>query len=267
MDRNTTSDSGHSVKASRDSRAAGHWASAVEAHRVAQRDLVLDAALGLLRERGLAGLTMSALAERAGVSRATLYHYFPDVDHVLAAWVSREVERSVADVLAKANAIPDPLERLRWVIGDQLARFASREHRVSVEHLDSEAGSPVVRAAVASGLEPLRQLLAWTLQEAAGRGQFALPASPDLAVDLLLGLLGATRRHLVEGRLEPAEATRVIWDLLEAGWRQPGRRSPRREHASRRDGPPQGASPAASGEEAVLVGDPARPVTMEPVLE
>ncbi|MFC0082259.1 TetR/AcrR family transcriptional regulator [Aciditerrimonas ferrireducens] len=227
-------------------RAAGRWASAVEAHRAAQRDVVLDAALELLRERGLAGLTMSALADRAGVSRATLYHYFPDVDHVLAAWVSREVERSVADVLATASAIEDPVERLRWVVGDQLARFASQEHRVSVEHLDSEAGSPVVRAAVASGLEPLRQLLATTLEEAAGRGQLALPTGPDLAVDLLLGLLGATRRHLVEGRLEPAEATQVIWDLLETGWRRPGRRNPRRRPSDRPGGPPQGVPPAAS---------------------
>ena len=39
-------------------------------------------------ESGSAALTMSALADRAGVSRQTLYRYFPDLDHVLEASVA-----------------------------------------------------------------------------------------------------------------------------------------------------------------------------------
>ena len=41
----------------------------------------------IVSEEGIAGLTMSALAARAGVSRQTLYNYCPDVDAVLAGMV------------------------------------------------------------------------------------------------------------------------------------------------------------------------------------
>src|SRR6201995_4699495 len=41
------------------------------------RDAVLTAAGGLMREGGLAAATMEAIAARAGVSKRTLYKYWP----------------------------------------------------------------------------------------------------------------------------------------------------------------------------------------------
>ncbi len=51
------------------------------------RTSILVAAMYIVSEEGLAGLSMSALAARAGVSRQTLYNYWPDVDAVLAGMV------------------------------------------------------------------------------------------------------------------------------------------------------------------------------------
>lgn len=48
---------------------------------------ILSAAMLIVTEEGIAALSMSALAARAGVSRQTLYNYFPDVDAVLASMV------------------------------------------------------------------------------------------------------------------------------------------------------------------------------------
>ena len=42
----------------------------------------------IVEEEGIAGLSMSTLALRAGVSRQTLYKYFPDIDAVLAGLVA-----------------------------------------------------------------------------------------------------------------------------------------------------------------------------------
>jgi AcrR family transcriptional regulator len=213
----------HSVKTSRGHDAGGaRWAATVEAHRQAQQDLILDAVIGLLGERGIAGLTMSALAERAGVSRATVYHYFADVDQVLAAWASREVRRSVAGLIDHAAQLQDPLERLRWLLDEQLEHFAGQDHRLSVEHLESEAGSPTLRVAVAGALEPMRQLLASTLESLAANDQFHFEGNIELAVDMIFGLLAAARRHLAEGRLSPTEASATLWGLLVRGWLGPG---------------------------------------------
>ena len=42
-----------------------------------RRSQLTDAALDLVAEGGYSGLTLDAVAERAGVTRNLIYHYFP----------------------------------------------------------------------------------------------------------------------------------------------------------------------------------------------
>jgi AcrR family transcriptional regulator len=202
----------------------GSWSRALAGHRAAQEEAILAAALRLLDRRGLAGITMSALAEEAGISRPTLYHYFPDVDSVLAAWVGREVSRGVALLVARAEGIADPVQRIAQLVADQCAVFASQEHRLGAEHFESETVAPAVRRQVTRSMAPLRQLLARTLAEAAGQGALRVDVAPDLAADLILGLLGAVRRHLVDGTIDPAAAAAAVLGVLFRGWKPAGRR-------------------------------------------
>jgi AcrR family transcriptional regulator len=60
-----------------------------------RRDL-LDAALELFTQRGFAGTAMEDIAERAGVTRGPLYHYFDDKQDLFRA-VHEEVERYLAE--------------------------------------------------------------------------------------------------------------------------------------------------------------------------
>lgn len=53
--------------------------------RKVDSDLVLDGALDLLDERGLAGFSMRLLARRLGVKAPSLYEYFSGKDEVLTA--------------------------------------------------------------------------------------------------------------------------------------------------------------------------------------
>ena len=61
-------------------------------------DAVLDAADDLVVEVGVAALTTTAVAERAGVAVGTLYQYFDDVDAVAAALVARHGARFAEDL-------------------------------------------------------------------------------------------------------------------------------------------------------------------------
>ena len=47
------------------------------------RAAILDAALYLFQERGYEATTMRAIAERAGVSLGSSYHYFPSKEHLV----------------------------------------------------------------------------------------------------------------------------------------------------------------------------------------
>src|SRR5271169_5412595 len=73
---------------------------------------ILTAALGLIGRRGVRGLGMREIAEAAGVSRGTLYRYFPSKDHVLtgaADYDERRFSLGLDEVLAAVRA---PEERI-----------------------------------------------------------------------------------------------------------------------------------------------------------
>jgi AcrR family transcriptional regulator len=66
-------------------------------------DALLDAALAQLRERGADGLTVRAVAERAGVTHTTGYAYFGSRDHLVASLWWRQV-RAADEVTAGARS-------------------------------------------------------------------------------------------------------------------------------------------------------------------
>ena len=71
---------------------------------------ILTAALGLIGRRGVRRLGMREIAEAAGVSRGTLYRYFPSKDHVLAAAAEYDAQRfsdGIDTVLAAARSPED----------------------------------------------------------------------------------------------------------------------------------------------------------------
>lgn len=65
---------------------------------------LLDATLACLARHGIAKTTLDDVAREAGVSRATLYRYFPGKQALLAAAVATESARMVAAVDAAGAA-------------------------------------------------------------------------------------------------------------------------------------------------------------------
>jgi AcrR family transcriptional regulator len=67
---------------------------------------------------------MSAIAERTGIGRATLYRYFPDADAILAAWHERHVTGHIERLVRLAEGEGRALERLEGL----LAAYAWARH-------------------------------------------------------------------------------------------------------------------------------------------
>lgn len=83
------------------------WSDSINAHRQAVRDAAFEATAALVHERGIHGATMSAIAQRAGIGRATLYKYFPDLGALLLAWHEKQIEehlRRLIDIRDDAPA-------------------------------------------------------------------------------------------------------------------------------------------------------------------
>ena len=137
------------------------WNETIEGHRHAVRESTLDATAELVAERGLTGVTMSQVAERAGIGRATLYKYFPDLESILSAWHERHVSGHLEHLAHARDHAPDPAGRLEAVLtafafhshhsqeGDLAARLHSGPHMDRAQqHLHT-----FVRDLVAEGVD------------------------------------------------------------------------------------------------------------------
>lgn len=92
------------------------WNQTIQAHRREVRDAILDSSAALVAERGLLAVTMSQIAERTGIGRATLYKYFPDVEAILIAWHDRHVSDHLAQLASARDRTTDPGSRLAAVL-------------------------------------------------------------------------------------------------------------------------------------------------------
>ncbi len=131
----------------------------------ATEDALLDAALAHVREHGTEGLTMRAVAERAGVTHTTGYAYFSSLDHLVAAVFLRQVRAMPDDPVPAGDAVA---ERVRAALGPPsraaaadpaLARAGQRAlfaDEAAVAALRHELGAHIVgrlRAALGEGAE------------------------------------------------------------------------------------------------------------------
>jgi AcrR family transcriptional regulator len=92
------------------------WGETIHEHRRSVRDAILDTAWGLAAERGPLAVTMSQIAERAGIGRATLYKYFPDVEAILVAGHERHVAAHLEQLRALRDRGGNPAQLLESVL-------------------------------------------------------------------------------------------------------------------------------------------------------
>jgi AcrR family transcriptional regulator len=92
------------------------WTETVTEHRRAVRQAILDTTAALVTEHGLASVTMSQIAEQAGIGRATLYKYFPDVDAILIAWHHQHVAAHLEQLTQLRDGPGDASTRLAAVL-------------------------------------------------------------------------------------------------------------------------------------------------------
>lgn len=192
---------------------APDWATRVDDHRVRVRADIVTAALALVSERGMAAVTMSQLAARAGISRATLYKYFADVPHVLMAWVLEEVDRSLDRLEAELAGVEQPTAKLKVFVAELLAIWAGAEHRFGAEQLS--AGMPPEAAAqMEEQMDRLRGVLTEILVAGLRAGQLRDGLDVALHADLTMHMLGGLRTGVLRQDRPVEEVAAAVSGLL-----------------------------------------------------
>lgn len=168
------------------------WKDTVETHRQAVREAILHAVHDELRAHGLAGITMSGIAHRAGIGRATLYKYFPDVRSLLDVAHEQHISEHVAALRALAETATAAEDRLVSVLALYLRICTER-----VRHGDADVMSLLHRPDVVSHAdEQLLALFTTMLTEAVHAGLVRDDTPPqDLARFCLQSLAAGDPRN------------------------------------------------------------------------
>jgi AcrR family transcriptional regulator len=186
------------------------WNETIEAHRAAVREAILDATWALVTEHGLASVTMSQIAEKTGIGRATLYKYFPDVEASLVAWHERHVTAHLEHLAEVRDRAGDPGERLEAVLEAYALTSHHREHHGTELAALLHRGQHVARAQ-----QQLSDLIRDLLTEAAETGDVRHDVAPDELASYCVYALTAA------GSLPSKAAVRRLVTVTLAGLRPP----------------------------------------------
>jgi AcrR family transcriptional regulator len=97
----------------------------------AQRDRILARAVEAFAQTGYAGASMAGLAQACGVSKATLYHYYPGKQALLFEALDRYTQRLLAVVGKAAQSRAAPAQILRDTVRALMAEYRhSRAHHI-----------------------------------------------------------------------------------------------------------------------------------------
>jgi AcrR family transcriptional regulator len=191
------------------------------------RNALIEAALQLVAEKGVAGLTLRETARRVGVSQAAPYRHFPDKSALLAAVAEegfRSMHQQILEALAQSAA--DTASRLS-AIGVGYVRFAvdhpAHFRIMFAQELTKTVTSPTAEQAAMAVFQELAaeilkgQLSGFIRADDPIRLAVACWAiAHGLAAILVEGLLD--RRLLgAASTLDPETLTRLVTQLLVVG--------------------------------------------------
>jgi AcrR family transcriptional regulator len=169
-------------------------------HREQRRDALLEAATTVMRESGT--VTMSAVAERTGLSRTAVYEYYRSSADLIADVLVDELAAWIDHLAEAIDGIADPRERLVTWIRAALAYVEDGRHAL-------------VRAAGDATLPPVRRAQVQTLhRDLAAPVYVALReigvTDAERIASYVWGVVEAATRHIESGRAADDEVDAAI---------------------------------------------------------
>jgi AcrR family transcriptional regulator len=177
----------------------------------AAEDAILDATLALLAEAGFRGMTVEAVATRAGASKATIYRRWPTKENLVIAAFAR-----TPDLVLRGGA--DLAAQLVDTLG-QFARFMQDTPLGGVlPALAAEsAHNPALEAAFTPLVHQRRRPIVTLFERARAAGSLPAHTDPEFAADLVTAPV--LQRIMVMGRRTDRRYIRRVVDTALRGLR------------------------------------------------
>ncbi len=156
---------------------------------------ILDAASGVLQERGYDGFTTNRIAEAAGISPGSLYQYFPNKDAILNAmvaeygdWLAHRVSTNMRGLLQR-----DPAVVVSEAVAAHVDALLERPEILQV------ICTQLPGSAIVDVFKPIEKLVGDLIRGyAVGLRDRPADMDVDAATWMIVQLIGATIRYVVD---------------------------------------------------------------------
>jgi AcrR family transcriptional regulator len=186
-------------------------AATIGEHRAQTRDRILQAVSRLSRVQGIDEISMTDVANEAGITRTVLYNYFPDKAALLLAFTERVTRYFIESYERELPERASPAERLRAFVRLQLAGLLAHPHPGAADL--SAALGPDAYQRLAEHVAPMQQVLAGILQSGIEAGDFRVL---DVAATarMVLAVIGAERVPLISGDVTVERAGELVSEFV-----------------------------------------------------
>lgn len=180
----------------------------------AKHAAIMEAALHIFLELGFNAATIERIAERAGVSKVTIYNRFTDKETLFEAVVKQQAEQIAGVVLDEHSEINGTLANQLNAFGRSLLTFLFASQHVALDRmlpLEIAHQPEMALRFYASGPGLSRTYLAKLLERGRAAGDVSFPDAAAAAEDLMAlwkGLVDVELKFGVRAELDSAEIDR-----------------------------------------------------------
>ncbi|WP_165368215.1 TetR/AcrR family transcriptional regulator [Phytoactinopolyspora endophytica] len=163
-----------------------------------RRQMIVEAAIPLLHEFGLRGVTLRGIARAAGVSVGTVTYHFRSVDDIVDVAVAQDVTAYYERLEERIRAETDPLAALDVLVDGVFTEETRRHWQLWFDSLGSTMEGREVRTGQQSRYARWNEMLRAMVTGGVEAGAFA-SADPDRTVSLLVALVDGLSLQRLRG--------------------------------------------------------------------
>lgn len=184
-----------------------------------RREQIAEAALGLVASRGVAGLSVAAVARRVGLVPSGIYRHFKSKDEILAAVLDLLQRKLMANVDLARQETTDPLNRLKGVLFRHIRII--REGRAMPRIIfsdDVHSGDPDRKARVEQILKGYLSQITEFVREGQQEGIIRPELDPQTVTLLFMGMIvpAGILWHLTDGGFDVTQHAARAWGIFRA---------------------------------------------------
>jgi AcrR family transcriptional regulator len=188
-------------------------------HSEIRRDQIVKAAMALIADQGLKGLSVASVAKRVGIVPSALYRHFRGKEEILKATLEQVKGLLMENIQSVREASPSALEQLRRLSRlhiQMIKEFQAIPRLVFSDELT--ASYPYRKSAVYAIIQTFLVQVESLVREGQVQGHIKPDLNPATVAVLFLGLVQPpiVLWHLSNGTFDAAGHTDRVWAIFQS---------------------------------------------------